>query len=683
MVARSFDRHGAERLIEGSRLRLTVIGVVIMLLFSALFARLWFLQVASSSNYAAAATSNRVRVIYEPALRGRVLDRNGKPIVDNTPVDIVTFDRHKTMTPADRTLVTGRLAEQLGVSVKEVKKRIDNPRASPFTPVTIAAGVTPDVRTYLDEHETDFPAVKVVRTALRAYPNGPVAANLIGYVAEINGDELKVHAKEGYREGDLIGKDGVEKMFEPVLRGTPHRLKVEVDSQGRIVRTIEDNKAVAGKDVQLTIDLDIQRLAEQSLVQGMEGARKLRDQNDASRFTNYRARAGAVVVLDPNDGSVVAMASNPTYDPSQFATGITPEQFRVLNNPGSNFPLVNRAVSGLYAPGSTFKLFTAIAGLQSGQVDPQAGFYDPGYLDIGDPPERRYNAGKTAHGTVDLVNALTVSSDAYFYNIGRDMWQHYNEWNKAKTAGRKPSDEEIKKGYAIQYTAEAFGFGRATGIGLPGEPDGRVPDQAWKQRFNGNEPDPRKKRERSLWLPGDNVSLAVGQGDLLVTPLQLVSGYATFANGGTLYTPRVAKALLEPGTGLDQPQPVFRDLPPQPVSKTELRPEIRDVIMQGLVGVTGGGEGTARGAFRGFNFGSVAGKTGTAEHTDKKKQDDSLFLGITPSDGPQYVALAIVEEGGFGASTAAPVVRRVIEGLSGNLNPAPVQVQPPPPAKGD
>jgi cell division protein FtsI/penicillin-binding protein 2 len=271
MGIRSFDLLGAKRgviVIEGSRARLTVIGVIVMFLFSALFARLWFLQVASDSNYAAAATSNRSRVVYEPALRGRILDRNGKPIVDNEPVDVVTFDRHKEMTSAERKLVVARVAQQLGVTADEIEKRIDDPRASPVAPVSIATGIPPEVRTYIEEHETYFPGVKVVRTAVRAYPSGPVAANLIGYVSEINADELKAHEKEGYREGDPIGKDGVEQTFEDVLRGRPRKLEVQVDSRGRVVRTIEDQKAVAGKDVKLTLDVDVQRLAEQSLAEG-------------------------------------------------------------------------------------------------------------------------------------------------------------------------------------------------------------------------------------------------------------------------------------------------------------------------------------------------------------------------------------------------------------------------------
>jgi penicillin-binding protein 2 len=683
MGSHPVGRYGAERVIEGSRTRLTVIGVVVMFLFSVLFARLWFLQVASGSSATAAATGNSVRVIHEPALRGRILDRNGTPIVDNQPVDVITLDRSRPAEPAERARVVGRLAELLGVSATEVKERIDDPRASPFTPARVAVGIRPEIRNHLEEREADFPGVEVVRTAVRAYPNGPLAANLIGYVAEINRDELKAHAEDGYREGDLIGKDGVEQMFEAVLRGTPRTLRVEVDSRGRVIDTVEERKAVAGKDVQLTIDVDGQRVAEQSLAQGMEGARDAQDQGEERRFQTYRAGAGSVVVLDPNDGSIVAMASNPTYDPSQFVAGITPEQYEMLNKPGSNFPLVNRAVSGLYAPGSTFKLFTALAALETGQLDPNAPFVDQGYLDIGDPPERRYNARRAAHGTLNLQGALTVSSDAYFYDIGRDMWQLYNKWLKAKSAGAAPSEDDLNKGYAIQHTAERYGFGKATGIGLRGEPDGRVPEQEGKERVHADESDPTKKREQSLWLPGDNVSLAVGQGDLLVTPLQLASGYAAFANGGTLFTPRVAKALLEPGTGLDEPQPAFRELPPQPVRSTELRPETRDVVMGGLMGVTSSANGTARAAFGGYNFGAIAGKTGTAEHTDTNKQDDSLFVGITSPEAPQYVVLGIVEEGGFGAAVAAPVVRRIVDALEGRATPASVAVHAPPPASGD
>jgi penicillin-binding protein 2 len=394
----------------------------------------------------------------------------------------------------------------------------------------------------------------------------------------------------------------------------------------------------------------------------MEGARGL---------GGHKAGGGSVVALDPNDGSVVAMASNPTYDPRQFAAGMTAQEFELLNQPDSNFPLVNRAVQGVYAPGSTFKPFTAIAGLQTGQLDPMAGFNDQGCLNIGN--EVRCNAKRTAHGIVNLPAALTVSSDTYFYDVGRDMWQHYNLWDKAKGNGGG-AEEEMNKGYAIQNTAKAYGFNRPTGVGLRDEAGGRVPDQLWKERFNQNEPDPQLKRERSLWLPGDNVNIAVGQGDLLVTPLQLATGYAAIANGGTLFTPRLASAVLEPGTGLDQPQPVLRDLPTQPTRSTGLAPEHRQVVMEGLVGATTTRGGTARAAFQGLGGPTVAGKTGTAQ--SEGKQDTSLFVGISPADQPQYVVMAVIEEGGFGAAVAAPVVARIIEGMNGAAGGAPVDVQP-------
>jgi len=256
------------------------------------------------------------------------------------------------------------------------------------------------------------------------------------------------------------------------------------------------------------------------------------------------------------------------------------------------------------------------------------------------------------------------------------MWQHYNAYLKEKDTDKSAADADIAKGYAIQSTAKEYGFDRPTGVGLRDEAGGRVPDQSWKQRFNQNEPDPRQKRERSLWLPGDNVSLAVGQGDLLVTPLQLASGYAAFANGGTLFTPRLASAVREPGTGLDQLQPVIRDLPPQPLRPTGLSPETRQVIMDGLIGATTSPSGTAYSAFLGVGGPAVAGKTGTAESTGK--QDTSLFVGISPPDQPHYVVTAVVEEGGFGASVAAPIVARIFQGIAGNANAGAVQVHPAP-----
>jgi penicillin-binding protein 2 len=256
----------------------------------------------------------------------------------------------------------------------------------------------------------------------------------------------------------------------------------------------------------------------------------------------------------------------------------------------------------------------------------------------------------------------------FFYEIGRDLWEYYND--EVNKKGGSP-----RRGYAIQDTAAEFGFGTATGVGLGGEASGRIPDQDFKEDFNKTNPDLEERRVSSLWLPGDSVILAVGQGDLLVTPIQLANAYATFANGGTKYTPRLASALLEPRTGDETAAAeIVRELAPQPVGEVDIKPAVRDVIMLGLAGVVGSAFGTANDAFEGFD-GTVAGKTGTAERVGK--QDTSLFVGINPPEDPQYVTLAIVEEGGFGSAVAAPIVRRIIEALGGNLNPDPVQVRPP------
>jgi penicillin-binding protein 2 len=653
---------------ESTRFRLTVVGVVVMALFSALFVRLWFLQVAAGSDAAEAATNNRVRVIQEPAIRGRILDDKDRVLVGNRVADAITFDRSARLTAADRIAVVGRLSELLGATPKSIKATIEDPRVAAFAPVPVVVDVPMDKIVYVREHQEEFPGVAAERVTLREYPNGRLAAHVLGYTAEINGDELKALENEGYLQGDIIGKSGVEQMFETELRGQPHIQRLEVDSRGRVVRVLEDQPAVPGKDVRLTIDLDVQRIAAESLRQGMEGARNIRDLNQEGSYETYRAGSGSVTVLDPRDGSVVAMASAPDFDPAEFTNGIPSETLELFQSKESNFPLLNRAVQGQYAPGSTFKLVTAVAGLESGLLTPEETIYDQGYLDVGDPPTRFENAGGKEHGTVDLPRAITVSSDVYFYEVGRDLWQLYNDENA--------ENDPIDKGYKTQEIAREFGFGTPTGIGFTGEAGGRIPDQEFKEDFNRSNPNLEQRRVNSLWLPGDSVNLAVGQGDLLVTPVQLANAYATFANGGTRFTPRVASALLEPRTGDEEaPAEIYRELAPQPADEIKLKPEVRDPIMAGLIGVVADSAGTANDAFEGFRASSVAGKTGTAQV--EPKQDTSLFVGISPADGPQYVTLAVIEEGGFGSAVAAPIVRRIIEGLAGNLNPVPVQVRPP------
>ena len=662
---------------EGStQFRLSVVGIIVMVLFSALFARLWFLQVAESGNLASAATSNRIRVIHEPAIRGRILDVQGRPLVENRVVEAITYDASQRLPEDERTAMIGRLAELLGKTPEDIQKAIDDPRNSSYAPAAIETDVPMEVITYIREHQEEFPAVSAERLTIRGYPNGKTASHVVGYIGEINEEELEAREGDGYRLGDLIGKTGVEQMFESVLRGTPRTLRIEVDSRGRVVNVIEDQPAIPGNDVQLTIDIDIQKIAEESLAQGMEDARDYNyvehdpETGQETGSEPFKATGGSVTVVNPNDGSIVAMASAPDYNPADLAEGVDPAVLEAYNEPESGFPLLNRAVGGTYAPGSTFKLISAIAGLGSGQITPDERVQDEGCLLVGDPPLEFCNAGKVEHGSVNLAEAITVSSDVYFYELGRDLWHFYNQWRL------EGADSDLEIGYAVQDTARDYGFGNPTGLGLANEASGRVPDQEFKEDFNETNPDLQERRVNSLWLPGDSVILSVGQGDLLVTPIQLATAYATFVNGGTRYTPRLGAAVLEPGTGNESAPPeTIRELPAQPSGEIELDPNMRDALMVGLIGAVCNGEGTAVGAFTGYGCGPAAGKTGTAEVSGK--QDNSLFVGISNPGEPQYVTVAIVEQAGFGSAVAAPIARRVMDALAGETELSPVRVQPP------
>ena len=665
-----------------SRFRLTVVGFVVFALFSVLFARLWFLQVGSSTSYAAQTERSRIRIIREPAIRGSIVDRNGKVMVQNTLVDAITVKRG--LTDEERSITVKNLARVLAVTPESIDKELDSPKYSVYEPVPIATKASFETLVYVREHPELFPGVSAERQSIREYPrrlpfddNPPVGAHLLGYVGSINEDEYKIQKRAGYTPNDLIGKEGIEQLFESELKGKPRERKLEVDSRGRLVGEAEVVAPEAGHDIELTVDSAVQRVAEESLRQGMESARNYRDRITGRTF---RASGGSVVVLDAQNGDVVALASAPTFNISKFTTGIPTEEFNFLTNPDNGLPLIDRAVQGLYAPGSTFKTFSLYAALrdkpstEDGTVfDENFRFYDRGFIEFGrsgDEVEFQ-NAGRRPNGSVDAVRAMAVSSDVFWYNIGLLYWRTWGRGdpNQSSTDPNAPQ-------YGIQQVAKMFGFAKPTGIGLPGEARGRIPDLVFKRAVNKGNPD----GSTQVWLPGDGMNLAVGQGDVPVTPLQLASAYAAFANGGTIYQPRLAKAVLEGGSTLGEPETV-RDLPIQPAKKINLDPTIVDKIIPGLEGAVCSEEGTANGSFRDFACGEIMGKTGTAEVPNK--QDTALFVGITPArvdpanPQPQYVVVVVVEEGGFGGSVAAPIARRVIDALKGDPNPRPVKTYPP------
>lgn len=631
-----------------TRLRLSIVGVVIVAVFAAMFARLWYLQIASGSQYVAAAASNSYRTVPEPPLRGRILDAKGRVLADDRIANVVTVDRR--ISTEQRDLVVGRLAELLSVPAGTLRTRLADQRVSPYQPVPVAVDAPIEALSYIAEHAADFPGVKAQPMAVRRYPNGSIGAHVLGYTGEINAEELKnAAASQRYFLGDDIGKAGVEQTFERALRGVPGRYEYEVDAAGRVLRTAKHVPATPGNDVQLTIDLDIQRVAEQALAEGLASARLQRDVVDKSKFKTLNASAGSVVVIDTTDGSVVALASNPTFDPNEFTNGIPTATWKALNDPANHYPLLNRVVSGQYAPGSTFKLISGIAGLRAGLVTASSTIDDQGRYKISD--QVFTNDGAEVNGRISMQRALTVSSDVYFYSIGGTLWPK----QRRGEAG----------GDIIQETARLYGFGRATGIDLPNEAIGRVPDAAWKQKIHDARPDAFPYPD---WLPGDNVQLAVGQGDMLATPLQLAMAYQAFTADGRLATPRLASQIL------DANGKVVRAIPAEDAGRVPV--PARDTMIAGFAGVVGAQGGTAAGSFAAYpqRPPAVGGKTGTAQVAGK--QNTSLFIGFTPIVNPRYVVAVVAEEAGYGAETAAPIARAVFEALNG-FPVAPVSALPP------
>ncbi len=641
---------------ESLRLRLSFLALLALLAFGALVARLWFLQVLSSEEFENQAAANTVRVLYEPAPRGRIFDRSGNVLVDNRESLVVTVDRFTFDTEFDedgQEALVLRLATEISragrlTKVFEINDALSDSRFGPLDSVPVADDVTENFEIILAERADEFPGVSTNLRSVRTYPYGDLGAHILGYVSLLSEEqyELVADSPKTYRRNDEIGQTGIEASFESVLRGVPGFTRLEVDNVGDPVRVIEQVDPVAGADVHLTLDIDIQAMAEKELLAGLAEARQ-QEQDDPEALP-FKAPGGAMVVLDPNGAEVLAMASFPTYSPSEFVSGFSDDRWAELQDPNNHQPLHNRALAGIYPPGSTFKLFTAYAALNSGVIGPRGVldtrtlYEDAGVYVVPSCEEEVIasctfkNAEEAIYGPVDLPRAITVSSDVYFYYLGDTM-------DRADRFDRE----------GIQRAAVLFGFGAQSGIALPGEGVGRVPSPSAAEA--AGEP----------WRTGDSIVLAIGQGVLGATPLQLANGYAAFANGGTLYAPKMVDRIENPVTG-----EVVQAFADRVLNQVYLPDSIRTPILQGLLGVTSELEGTAFFAFAGFPHEewAVAGKTGTAEVVGKA--DNSLFAAFGPNPNPEYVVVAIMEESGFGASVAAPAVRRVLEPLATDSVPA-------------
>ncbi len=596
--------------------RYAILGLIVLGVVGVLLVRLWSMQVLSGGAFAAQADDNRIREITLEAPRGRILDRKGRPLVANRTTMAVT------VSPAskdDEEMLT-RLSTVLGMSLADVTERVNSTREQALEPRTIAIDVPMSSVAYLAEHETEFPGVGIEEQAVREYPQGSLAAHVLGYTGEMSEDEFESRPElAGYQLGDLVGKAGAERQFERALQGDRGFRRLQVDASGKSKGVIEEADPIAGSDVMLTLDADVQRVAEAALTRALQ---------DAHKDDFKKARAGAAVALDVRTGEVLAMASLPTYEPELFIGGISTPNWKRLNAKGSEYPLTNRAIMAQYPAASTFKAFTGLAGLTYGVSSPGSTYDCKGrWTDMGEQwPKWCWN--HSGHGIETFMEGVKDSCDVVFYNIGYSFY--------------KRDKEELQK------FARRFGFGQTIGIDLPGEADGRIPDAAWKARFNRDYPEYRQ------WLPGDTVNLAIGQGDLLVTPLQLAAAYAGIANDGVVQRPHVLKQVL--GTDgkaslVSKPTPAFRTK----VSKADLA-----TMTDALVSVTE--EGTGEGAFAGFGQ-TVAGKTGTAQVA--KKDDYALFVGFAPAENPRYAVAVVIEQGGHGGSVAGPAAREILAALLG------------------
>lgn len=668
---------------ENPQLRLSIVGVVVISLIAALFARMWFLQVLDQQEFEAASAENRLREIHVEGPRGRILDRDGQVLVDNAVSIVVGLDRTalRNLGADDRADVLARLADDLTAmgypsQVVEMEARIDDARYGPLDLVPVAEGVDEAVEQYLLEQHDRFPGVRVERRSVRYYPHGSLAAHVLGYVGEINEEQLieLAGAEKPYETGDTIGKAGVEASYEDDLRGVPGTRTVEVNAEGDFLGVVEETPPIPGHDVWLSIDLELQQHAEATLAQVIGERRSTSDD-----LGMYKVPQGSAVVIDPRNGQVLAMASNPTYDPTDLVNGISTELWDQLNDEASGLPFNNWAMQGTWAPGSTFKLVTAYAGLKAGLITPQTGIHDANgnytvrnctyRCDFGSPDGAPV-------GTFRLAQALAVSSDYYFYKIGDDLWQ----------------DRGVYGETALQEAAGLFGFGERTGIDLPGENSGAMPTEADLREAYAARPD--LFQEEPNWRAGDNVLTAIGQGYTLVTPLQLANAYATFANGGTRYVPHVALRITQPTSltvAANEPTnfTVISEIAPEVVVTVPFMPGEHEAMVAGFQGVTTDQRGTARGAFNANETPwPVASKTGTAQVDGK--QDTSVYAAYGPAYGPEYppayTAAAILPESGNGGAASAPLVLRILQRADESLAtvtspppPLPPPTLPPPP----
>lgn len=646
-----------------SRLRLIVIQALVFSLLATLGVRLFYLQVRHGDAYQAAAASQSKREVVRQPVRGIIVDAQGRPLVTNRSAWVVSLDQGvlEGLEDEDKKRLMARVAKAVDVSPKKQNEAIANWSGTRYQPVPIATDVSESTALRILEQPEDFPGVVAEKQTLRSYPSpyGVNAAGVLGYLSPITEDEndnARERGDESLNNTSMVGRSGVEKEYDQWLRGMPGYDTVTVDSLGREIGRGDSVASQPGDTLVTSIDAKVQGRAEKLLAESIETARNTFDKISGR---NYEADSGSVVVMEAKTGRLVAMANQPTYDPEEWVGGITQKQLDRLYSEKAGYPLLPRATQGQFAPGSTWKPFMTVGALNNGysgdsRLDCSSG------VQVGNRWFRNYESAP--YGYIDFAKALQVSCNTFFYRIAVDYWQRF---------GSNPADVNAKD--PLVKTAKAFGFGKRTGIDLPGESAGRIADRKWKAEYYEAMKDyycrmDEKKNAPSSFLQlfahefciegnyyrtGDAVNFSIGQGDTMVTPIQLARAYASLANGGTLYEPRIGKAIVS-GDGT-----VVEKIEPKVAGKVKMSAKSIGYVNEALLGTTR--MGTLAWKFGGFPLDEVKvrGKTGTAEVTGKQT------TGWVATYNKKYVVIMTISQGGTGSGSVGDAVRKLWEALYG------------------
>ena len=570
--------------------------IISVLVIAVLIGRAAYLQIYQGEYYAGLADGNRIRIVPSMAPRGTFYDRNGELLVTNRPGFSVSL---LPLTAPISDDVIDRLSDLLKVPTDEIKTKIAG--HSGFNPIRIKTDVTPDIVSIIEEQKSQYPGVVIEVTPIRDYILKQEGAHTFGYVSEINDTELEKMKDEGYKSGDIIGKFGLEKVYDKELRGENGGQQVEVDVSGKPVQILGRKEPVPGDDLELTIDINLQQAAEKAVDE---------------QLTQIGAHAAAAVVMNPQTGEILAMVSRPAFDPNLFAHGISSKDWNQLNN-NPYHPMDNKTITGEYPPGSTFKIVTGTAALTEGVVTPDEQIFDSGHHWI----IPKGNADGEALGWLNFRTALAHSDNVYFYEMGNRL-----------------GIDRLEK------YARMFGLGAKTGIDLPYEATGLVANRRYKEKnFDDGE-----------WYLSETFDAAIGHGFNLVTPLQAAMVMGEIAADGKRYKPHVVNRIIAPDGS------VVKDFQPELLSQLDVPEEDIKLVQDGLHDVTK--YGTAASSFRGFTV-DIAGKTGTAENSQGR--DHGWFVAYGPFDNPNIVVAVIVENGGYGSQSAVPIGRKILEAAFG------------------